>query len=150
MVEQLKQHEMEARLAEETFYRKQLPGMSALLGLEPISCDAKTRQLVVCHEVGTWTENVNGTAHGGIIAAVLDSAMGILCRCYTYPQRSVTTSLNISYLRPVKAGDKIYVRTELLRQGKSLSWLRAVAWTNDPEEPCASAEGTLYKIMPKA
>ena len=145
----LKQQELEYRIAEETAYRKQLPGMSEMLGLEAISCDAEKQQLVVVHNVAAWAENVNGTAHGGIIAASMDSAMGILCRCYIYPQRSPTINLNVNYLRPVYIGDKLYVRAELLRQGKNLLWLRTVAWTTDPDKPCASAEGTFYKIPPK-
>ena len=142
----LDQSTMENRILEEVTYRKQLPGMSSLLCLEAVSCDVQKQTLELYHKVEAWEENVNGTMHGGIIAAVLDSTMGILCRCYIYPRRSPTTNLNVNYLRPVYVGDVLHVRAELLKQGKSLLWLRAVAWTETPEKPCASAEGTFYII----
>lgn len=140
----LDQSTMEKRMTEEILYRKQLPGMSAILSLEAVSCDAGKQQIEVFHKAEEWAKNVNGTMHGGIIAAVLDSAMGILCRCYAYPHRGPTINLNVNYLRTVHTNEKLFVRAELLRKARNLIWVRAIAWVDDPEKPRAAAEGTFY------
>lgn len=149
MAVNLEQHVMEARIAEEVEYRKNLPGMSSMLGLEAIQCNAEKGQFDSYHLVEPWAENVNGTAHGGIVTAAMDSTMSILCRSYIYPHRAPTTNLNVNFLRPVFVGDKLHVRAELLRRGQNLLWLRALAWVDNPEKPCASAEGTFYEVVPK-
>lgn len=146
----LNQQEMEAWLREELARQKKHSGMGTLLNMEAVGCDAEKRQIEICHLVDAWAENINGTTHGGIIAAVLDTAMGTLCRCYLQPDNSTATiNLNINYLRPVRTGEKLYARAELIRHGRNLLWLRAVAWTADVEKPCATGEGTFYKISPK-
>jgi len=48
-----------------------------------------------------------GMAHGGIIALVLDEALGKVSRFYD--ARAVTAELNVEYLRPVRVGEEIHV-----------------------------------------
>jgi len=136
--------EDERRVKELIASEHQLSGMSAMLKLDVVSYDAEKKQIVTRHTTGEWADNIHGTTHGGIIAAVLDTSMGILCRCQIYPRWSPTINLNINYIQSVKRGSQLYVKAELLRCSRNLIWARAVAWVATPEKPCASAEGTFY------
>ena len=52
--------------------------------------------------------------HGGIIALVLDEALGKVCGFYDV--RAVTAELNVEYLRPVKVDDEIAVEAFLVER----------------------------------
>ncbi len=59
-------------------------------------------------------------AHGGIIATLLDEAMGKVCRFGEV--RAVTAELNIQYLKPVNVRDEIIVEgwEEAEQKGRNL------------------------------
>lgn len=60
-----------------------------------------------------------GIAHGGIIATLLDEAMGKVNRFRGV--RAVTAELNIEYLRPVPVEEEIVVEArEIEKNGRSL------------------------------
>jgi uncharacterized protein (TIGR00369 family) len=60
-----------------------------------------------------------GVLHGGIIATVLDEAMGKLCRLNDV--RAVTAELTVEYLRPIHVDQEIHVEaTEVKREGRQL------------------------------
>jgi uncharacterized protein (TIGR00369 family) len=61
-----------------------------------------------------------GMAHGGIIATLLDEAMGKVCRFREV--RAVTAELTVQYLKPVSVKDEIIVEgwEETERKGRNL------------------------------
>lgn len=62
--------------------------------------------------------NGHGTAHGGFIFALADSAFAFACN--TVDQRSVGQQASITYLAPARAGDRLSATaTERARQGRS-------------------------------
>jgi len=84
----------------------------------------------LCHEdvlpvVGLFIEpahaNTMGFAHGGLLAALADIALGQTLKA-ALPEgtRAVTANLNITYLGTAALGDWIEARTTLDRQGKRL------------------------------
>jgi len=144
MLERISQEELERRTRGEAERRKHLAGISSMLALDVVHVDAARQEMVTAFRAAPWTENVNGTVHGGIITVAFDSSMGILCHSTVSPRRGPTIQLNVSFLRPVGIGDTMYVRVRILRTGRNLVWLQGVAWTADEDKPCASAEGTFY------
>jgi acyl-CoA thioesterase len=64
--------------------------------------------------------NGNGTLHGGVLATLADSAVGIAVNRHFGGLRAIATvEMKISYLKPV-TGKKIRARARLLRLGKHL------------------------------
>jgi uncharacterized protein (TIGR00369 family) len=60
-----------------------------------------------------------GFAHGGIIATLLDEAMGKVCRFRDV--RAVTAELTVEYLKPVSVGKEIIVEgRETEQKGRNL------------------------------
>jgi uncharacterized protein (TIGR00369 family) len=54
-----------------------------------------------------------GLAHGGIVSAVLDEAMGILVQHVAFP--AVTARIEVKYRKPVPTGSELALRAEVVR-----------------------------------
>ena len=69
--------------------------------------------------LGERYQGGGGFAHGGIIALLLDEAMGKVCRFREV--RAVTAELNIEYLKPVSVEKEITVEaSEAEQNGRNL------------------------------
>jgi uncharacterized protein (TIGR00369 family) len=81
--------------------------------------DNVNRRIVGRFILGDRFQGGGGFAHGGIIALLLDEAMGKVCRFREV--RAVTAELTVEYLKPVAVAKEIVVEgreTEL--QGRNL------------------------------
>lgn len=62
--------------------------------------------------------NGHGTAHGGLIFTLADSAFAFACN--SYGERTVATHCSITFVRPGKLGDRLVATaTEVSKSGKS-------------------------------
>ena len=65
-------------------------------------------------------ENSRGEIHGGVIASLLDAAIGVAVRAaYTENQGATTVSLTINYVAPGRA--RLIASGQVLRAGGSLA-----------------------------
>ena len=69
--------------------------------------DNKNRRIVGRFVLGERYQGGGGFAHGGIIAVLLDEAMGKVCRFREV--RAVTAELTVEYLKPVDVMKEIEV-----------------------------------------
>lgn len=69
--------------------------------------DNAARRIVGKFVLGEAYQGGGGMAHGGIIAVLLDEAMGKVCRFREV--RAVTAELTVEYLKPVKVDQEIIV-----------------------------------------
>ncbi len=70
-------------------------------------------------QLGREYQGGAGFIHGGIIATVLDEAMGKVCRFSDL--RAVTAELSVEYLKPIPVGAEIRVEAfETERNGRNL------------------------------
>lgn len=83
-------------------------------GCAKISCEVLSRHL-----------NRHGNAHGGLIAALLDTSMGLATRTSGNIENVGTASLNVNYLRP--AHGRVVARARMRRLGRSLAFCDAEA-----------------------
>ncbi len=70
--------------------------------------------------------NPQGVAHGGVLASLMDTAIGYAIACQRQamgeePLGHVTIEMNVSYLSPLRPGDEVVVEGRLLRLGKRLA-----------------------------
>ena len=79
-----------------------------------------------------------GLVHGGLVAAALDEAAGLLATWYRFP--SVTAELTIQYRRPVHINRHLTIRAELVEDRDRRIDVRAEL--HDEEELLAEAFGT--------
>ena len=69
--------------------------------------DNVNRRIVGRFVLGERYQGGGGMAHGGIIATLLDEAMGKVCRFRDV--RAVTAELTVEYLKPVSVAQEIVV-----------------------------------------
>ncbi|MGB2592199.1 MAG: PaaI family thioesterase [Candidatus Acidiferrum sp.] len=69
--------------------------------------DNVKRRIVGRFVLGPRYQGGGGMGHGGIIATLLDEAMGKVCRFRE--ARAVTAELTVQYLKPVKVDEEIVV-----------------------------------------
>lgn len=81
--------------------------------------DHAARRITGHFRLGPEYQGSNRMMHGGIIAVLLDEAMGKLNRFHDV--RAVTAELNVEYLRPVPIEEDIVVEArEVSREGRNL------------------------------
>ena len=113
-----------------------------------VECCAEAKSITLCFDTQAWEENPLGVIHGGIISGMLDSAMGILASTVS-GGRSVTVSLQTSFLRATYAGEKINVRAVVTYAGRSIVHCEAKAYREgEPADPIATATAVFKPIAP--
>jgi uncharacterized protein (TIGR00369 family) len=81
--------------------------------------DNANRRIVGRFVLGERYQGGGGFAHGGIIALLLDEAMGKVCRFREV--RAVTAELTVEYLKPVRVEQEIIVEgREIEEKGRNL------------------------------
>ena len=85
----------------------------------PFSRDEERRIVFGVFRLGERYQGAPGIAHGGIVALVLDEALGKVSKFCGVS--AVTAELNVEYLRPVRIGEEIRVEAANERvEGKQL------------------------------
>lgn len=115
------------------------PDPSADLTL--VDCDGPTGSLTLRYNTKPWMANVWGVVHGGVVATLVDSCMGITCgiQCDVI---TPTVSMTVNYARPVPLDTPIEVRTRTVRCGATSGQMSAEVYpVGKPEELLVTASG---------
>ena len=103
------------RLGETAFYR--------WAGIELVDAGPGTAE--VAFEAGPEHVNLQGLVHGGMIATLADTAMGLAVRTVLEPgRRHVTVQLGIEFLSPGRRG-RIVARGRTVKVGRQLGFAEA-------------------------
>ena len=96
-----------------------LPPAVRTLGIEPIEADPG--QVTFTLDLGEYHLNPFGIVHGGVLAAMLDTAMG--CAVHSLLPSAVgyvTSEMNVRFLRPaLLTGGPLTCTGEVVNQGRS-------------------------------
>ena len=93
-------------------------------------------------------ENSHGDVHGGVIASLLDAAMGVAVRSALKPGEGATTvSLTVNYVAPGRG--TLTARGRVLRAGRTLASVEADV-TDADDSVVAHAVSTMRIIARKA
>ncbi|MGZ4152606.1 MAG: PaaI family thioesterase [Actinomycetota bacterium] len=107
--------ELRGKLADLPFYRWS--------GIELV--DARPGEAEVAFEAGPEHVNLQGLVHGGMLATLADTAMGLAVRTVLEPgRRHVTVQLNVEFLSPGRAG-RIVARGRTVKVGRQLGFAEA-------------------------
>ncbi len=96
-----------------------LPPAVRTLGIEPV--EAESGRVSFMLELGEFHLNPFGIVHGGVLAAILDTAMGCAVHSLLPPAVGyVTGELNVRFLRPVLlTAGPLACTGEVVHQGRS-------------------------------
>jgi len=108
--------------------------------------DNVNRTIVGRFVLGERYQGGGGFAHGGIIATLLDEAMGKVCRFREV--RAVTAELTVEYLKPVNVQSEIVVEgRETEQKGRNLFMTGEIR--NEAGEVLARGKGRFVVIGQK-
>jgi uncharacterized protein (TIGR00369 family) len=108
--------------------------------------DNVNRRIVGRFVLGERYQGGGGFAHGGIIAMLLDEAMGKVCRFREV--RAVTAELTVEYLKPVNVRSEIVVEgRETEQKGRNLFMTGEIR--NEAGEVLARGKGRFVVIGQK-
>jgi len=113
--------------------------LSRLLGLEITQTDDAC---IVAFDVADFLYNPQGSLHGGIMATALDIAMGHRLNHLLGP--GTTLESKFQYLGAIRQG-RVTCRGEMLRQGRSICFLRAEA--RDPAGEILAFATSTWKLL---
>ena len=124
--------------------------LNGMIDIRFVSCSVEDRTAEFLFVSEDWERNVFGGIHGGMIATVLDSCMGITSGVYSEKPAS-TVSMNVQYLQPAM-GTEYRILVSLPHMGRRI--IHAAAEMKDAAggTSCAMAEAvfTLRESMDMA
>ena len=116
-----------------------IPNPSADLTL--IDCDGPTGSLTLSYRTKPWMANGLGVVHGGVIANLVDTCMGVTCTAQS-GVITPTITLTINYARPVPLEAEVLVRVRTIRCGATSGQMYAEVFLPDrPEDRLVTASG---------
>ena len=116
-----------------------MPDPSADLTL--IDCDGPSGSLTLRYRTKPWMANIWGVVHGGVVANLVDTCMGVTCavQCGVI---TPTISMTVNYARPVPLDTKVTVRIRTVRCGATSGQMYAeVCLPEQPDRPLVTASG---------
>jgi len=88
-----------------------------------------------------WEHNPDGVIHGGIVATMFDTAMGVVNFAMT-GHMTPTINLTTAFLRPAPGDGTLIVRVHVTMAGRTVMHTAAEMWdSRDPARIVATAQG---------
>ncbi|GGL20670.1 PaaI-family thioesterase [Caulobacter rhizosphaerae] len=82
-----------------------------------------------------------GVIAGGVVTTLLDHASGQAVHAAMTEWTSIATlDLRIDYMRPAQPGRDVLARAHCYKLTRSVAFVRAVAYEDDPDDPVAAAQ----------
>lgn len=101
-----------------------------------------------------WREELVGDPEtdviaGGVVTALIDHTCGLAVNSANEtPMPIATLDLRIDYLRPAKPRSGVTAEATCYRLTRSIGFVRAQAWDDDPADPLATAQAT-FMLNPR-
>lgn len=119
--------------------------MNTLLAPEPVGFDRERMSAEIRFVKSQWETNERGEVHGGAIAAMFDTSMGMTVLAYSDSEHISTADLSVSFIRPFM-GDSFIFAAEIVHLGRTLVRARAVARDEASGKTLASASANFVHL----
>ncbi len=111
------------------------------LKLETLSIDRDGSVLKVPYDEKLIGDPETGVIAGGVVTTLLDHACGQAVHAAMTEFKTIATlDLRIDYMRPAEPGKDIYAKAHCYKATRSVAFVRAVAYDDNPDDPVAAAQ----------
>lgn len=114
--------------------------MNECLAPEFVQANETEKTSVIRYRMQEWEKNQRGDVHGGAVAAMFDTAMGMTSVAFT-GNAVATADLNISYIRPF-SGQAFLFESKIHNLGRMMIRLHCVAKDETTGKTLATATST--------
>ena len=104
---------------------------------------AEDGEAILHIDVLTQHTNLYHFAHGGVLATLVDTAMGVAAA--SLGSRIVTMNLNLSFIHSVSVGERAIARAKIVHAGHS-TMVANCEVRNENQELIATGTGTLFIV----
>lgn len=128
------------------YVRRDLAG-TINAGLAPrfVKCEEGREAYTIAYETADWMRNPNGVTHGGIVAAMLDNAMGVITHVRAPGKPTATITLEVAYVRPVPVGRTLQIDVSVSRVGGTIAHITSRMYdVDEPEVTLATGSGVYH------
>ncbi len=109
-------------------------GFNSEMNVEPVKIDANGVLLRMPFKHEFCADEEEGLLHGGVLAALMDSAFGLATLLAVKGlQATATLDLRVEYLRPAKSRADVMVFAECYRQTRHVAFNRGRVWFADDD-----------------
>lgn len=114
-------------------------------------CNQETNSLVSIGYLGPNVSGHPGIVHGGLLATLLDEAMGRASFLVLPNKVGMTANLNVNYRRPAMANSYIVIRAQVVKSEGRKAWVEARIETlpEEGQEPEILVDATSLFVEPK-
>jgi uncharacterized protein (TIGR00369 family) len=113
--------------------------------LKPVMVEVIEGSLTFQYTIRHEMTNPFGTLHGGIIAAMIDDAIGATLISYGEPNFYVSINLVVDYLASAREGDVILAQTAITKKGNQVVNAQCEVWNADRTKLIAKGYTNLLK-----
>ena len=111
------------------------------LGFEMISTDNRVAIMKCPYREIMIGDPDTGVIAGGVVTALLDHACGTAVHLAMTEFKIIATlDLRIDYMRAAKPRQPLFARAECYKATRSIAFVRALAYDEDPDDPVAAAQ----------
>lgn len=126
-----------------------LPGsVFDMMAPELADWDETVPSVTVAYPVYPWERNPGGEVNGGVVATMMDAAMGTLTHALCGGM-TPTVSLSTCYLRPAPGEGRLLVRATSGKAGRNLIFVDAVLYGEGREHEIAATAQGIFKVPEK-
>jgi len=111
------------------------------LGIEVVSVDKTGALMKVPYDTKLGGDPRTGVIAGGVVTALLDHCCGSAVHTQMTEYMMIATlDLRIDYMRAAEPGKAIFAKAHCYKITRSVAFVRAVAYDDNPDDPVAAAQ----------
>jgi len=136
--------ELEAHIRKYIEYSENGSELYRVFKLEFKDADFEAGWVEFTHSVNDFEKNRYGNMHGGAIASILDTSMGLVAFDLGTGNASPTMDIQINYIKGVHMGEDLVIRAEVVSAGRHNAVLKAAMYGSGELKAMATANYRIY------